>query len=58
MAGGFIGADFDIREDLTAKLPEDWRAFNKAYIPVFIAIHPDKSKVAAGLACGMLWTIA
>jgi restriction system protein len=58
IAGGFIGADFDIREDLTGRLPADWRAFNKAYIPVFMAHAPDKSKVAAGLACGMLWTIA
>ena len=58
IAGGFIGADFDIREDLTGRLPADWRAFNKAYIPVFMAHVPDKSKVAAGLACGMLWTIA
>src|SRR5450759_2506548 len=58
IAGGFIGADFDIREDLTGRLPADWRAFNKAYIPVFMANFPDKSKVAAGLACGMLWTIA
>jgi len=58
VAGGFIGADFDIHEDLTAHLPEDWRAFNKSFIPIFLANQPGKSKVAAGLACGMLWTIA
>lgn len=58
VAGGFIGADFDIHEDLIGRLPGDLRAFNKAYIPVFMANVPDKSKVAAGLACGMLWTIA
>lgn len=55
--GGFIGADFDIREDLTNQLPENWRDFNKKYIPVFMKNVPDKTKVAAGLACGMLWTI-
>jgi restriction system protein len=57
VAGGFIGADFDIREDLTSKLPENWRDFNQKYIPIFMKNVPDKTKVAAGLACGMLWTI-
>lgn len=55
--GGFIGADFGITEDLTNKFPEEWRAFNKAYIPTYLAGRPGKSKVAAGLACGALWTI-
>lgn len=57
-AGSFIGADFDIDQDLTAKLTDIWRDFNREFIPVFLAIHPDKSKVAAGLACGFLWTVA
>lgn len=56
-AGGFIGADFGINEDLSKKLPDEWRAFNKAFIPVYLAGHPGKSKVTAGLACGALWTI-
>ena len=54
----FIGADFEINQDLTNSLPELWREFNKIFIPEFIKTHPDKSKVAAGLACGALWTIA
>jgi restriction system protein len=57
-AGGFIGADFEINEDLSRALPEQWREFNKKFIPVFLASHPGKSKVSAGLACGALWTIA
>ena len=56
--GQFIGADYGIKEDLTSKLPENWREFNKAFIPVFLANRPDKSKVAAGLACGALHTVA
>jgi restriction system protein len=56
-AGGFIGADYEIDEDLTGKLPEEWREFNAAYIPVYQKNRPDKSKIAAGLACGSLWTI-
>ena len=56
--GGFIGTDFGIKEDLTGKLPDEWRTFNKRYIPVYLATHPDKSKIAAGLACGFLWTVS
>ena len=58
LAGNFIGADFDINQDLTGKLPEEWRAFNKQFIPIFMSNHPDKTKIGAGLACGALWTIA
>jgi restriction system protein len=57
LAGGFIGADFGIEQDLSGKLPDEWRQFNAAFIPVFLAGHPDKSKIAAGLACGALWTV-
>jgi restriction system protein len=57
-AGNFIGVDFGIAEDLTGKLPEEWRAFNKKFIPVYQTIHPDKTKIAAGLACGFLWTVS
>ena len=56
--GSFIGADFDIHEDLTDNLPENWRDFNSKYRPVWLENNPGKSKVAAGLACGMLWTIS
>ena len=56
-AGGYIGVDFAIKEDLSKSLPDEWRAFNKKYIPVYLAAHPDKSKVTAGLACGAVWTV-
>jgi restriction system protein len=38
-------------------LPDNWRDFNKHFIPVYLENHKDKKKIAAGLACGMLWTI-
>lgn len=57
-AGNFIGADFGIHQDLSAVLPEDWRVFNHAFIPQWLQQNPGKSKVAAGLACGALWTVA
>ena len=57
-AGGFIGTDFDIHEDLSRKLPDEWREFNKLFIPVFLKNRPDKTKISAGLACGALWTVS
>lgn len=58
LAGGFIGADFGIEQDLSGQLPEEWRQFNAAFIPVFLANRSDKSRIAAGLACGALWTVS
>jgi restriction system protein len=56
-AGRYIAADFGIDEDVSRKLPDDWRVFNKQFIPVFLAKHPEKSNISAGLACGSLWMI-
>ena len=58
LKGQFIGADFGIKRDLSADLHDDWRVFNQNLIPAFLAVHPQKSKIAAGLACGALWTVA
>ena len=43
---------------MTKNLPDNWREFNLKFIPVWLEKHPGKSKVAAGLSCGALWTIA
>lgn len=56
-AENFIGADYMISQDLSSQLPDDWRQFNKTMIPVYLNLNPEKSKVAAGLACGMLHTV-
>lgn len=58
LKGNFIGADFDLNQDLSKHLYENWRDFNKKFIPVWLENHPEKSKVSAGLACGALWTVA
>jgi restriction system protein len=57
VAGSFIGAGWLPAIDLTGKLPEVWRDFNKTFIPVYVELYPGSSKIAAGLACGMLYTI-
>lgn len=56
--GNFIGGNFDVNTDLSGRLPDNWRDFNKEFIPLWLAGHPGKSKVSAGLACGALWTVA
>ena len=50
----FIGADYGIQENLAGKLPEDWREFNRKFIPIFLEAHPGKTRVGAGLSCGAL----
>jgi len=57
-AQGFIGADFGVERDLTGDLSNDWRGFNEKLIPIYLAGRPLKTQIAAGLACGALWTIA
>lgn len=56
-AGGYIGADFDVTGDLSRRLPDEWREFNKEFIPLFLARYPEKTRIGAGLVCGMVWTI-
>jgi restriction system protein len=56
--GNFIATGFIRDRDLTNRLSENWRDFNKKFIPLLLKQNPDKTKVSAGLACGMLWTIA
>lgn len=53
----YIGANYDIQQDLSNQLPENWRDFNAKFRDVWLKKFPSKSKIAAGLACGMLWTI-
>lgn len=55
---GFIGIAYGIEEDLTNRLPDRWREFNDEFCPIYLKNHPDKSKIAAGLACGFIWTVS
>ena len=53
---GFLGTDYDIREDLTGLLPENWREFNSQWLPRLLPLY--RNKIAAGLAAGNLWTVS
>ena len=54
----YVGVGFDIEVDLKNDLPDNWRDFNKKYIPIYLNKNPEKSKVTAGLACGAIWTVS
>jgi len=54
--GNFVGVGFIPGIDFTGKLPNEWREFNKKYIPAYLEKNPGASKVKAGLACGALHT--
>ena len=54
----YVGVSFGIDKDLSNDLPENWRDFNKKYIPLYLEKNPDKSKVTAGLACGAIHTVS
>ena len=56
--GGFVGTDFDVHHDLSGRLPDNLRDFNKEFIPIYLESNPDKSKITAGLACGAIWTVS
>lgn len=55
--GSYIGAGWFGDINLSKKLPDNWREFNKEFIPKYLKENPNKSKVVAGLACGMLYKI-
>lgn len=54
--GNFIGVHWGFKDDLTGQFGDSWRDFNARFRPEFLARNPHKTMVAAGLACGMLWT--
>jgi restriction system protein len=56
--GNFIGTDFGVHMDLSKELIDNWKEFNRKFIPIYLENRQAKTKVAAGLACGTLWTVS
>lgn len=54
---GFVGVGWLADTDLTGAFPDDWRAFNARYIPLVKERDAITSNIAAGLACGAIWTV-
>lgn len=56
-SSGCIAAGFLHDIDLKTKLYEEFRTFNKEFIPVYLESRPGKTRIGAGLACGALWMV-
>ena len=56
-ANGYIGIDNDLQRDIGPYLTDNWRHFNAKMVPEYLKLYPNKSKIAAGLACGVAWTV-
>jgi restriction system protein len=57
LEGNFIGVDFISHVNFTGQFGDEWREFNKHYIPSYLQLHPARTRIAAGLACSSLYTI-
>ena len=55
--GKFVGVDFIKDEDLTNNISNNSHDFKGKYVPMWLEKHPEKTKVAASQACGVLWRI-
>lgn len=55
---GFIGVDYDVDFSVAEFLNSDLRSFNESFKPKFHSMFPDRSKIAVGLACAFIWTVA
>jgi len=55
----FVGVSYGLETDISADLFENWRDFNKKYIDKIIDLSGGtKSRVGAGLNCGVIWTLS
>jgi len=59
LENNFIGVgwfkDYDL--NLILKASPEWKAFNQEMIPIYLKEHPNRKKVAAGLACAATFTV-
>jgi restriction system protein len=54
---GWIGADHCAAFDLATSLPPEWEGFKTKFSEVYLKTQPGKSKIAAGLAAGVLFRV-
>lgn len=52
---GYIQIDPRLPIDVSADLSLEWKLFNEKYRSKYLELHPEYTKVGAGLACGALW---
>ena len=56
-AESWVGTGWLDSIDLTGRFTDNWRDFNREFIPVAIEQFGMNSRVSAGLACGQTWTL-
>lgn len=55
----YVGVSFGLDVDISNHLYENWRDFNSKYIDLVIKkSNGEKSRVGAGLNCGVIWTLS
>jgi restriction system protein len=54
---GWVGVGWMSTVDLTGEFPDEWRKFNKKYIDIVMEHDHITTRIGAGLACGMTWTV-
>lgn len=59
LTGGYVGTSWfrDLNLQKALSDADDWKAFNREMIPVYLKNHPETKKVAAGLFCGFTFTV-
>lgn len=53
----YIGCGFEVNQDLSAVISDDWEAFKENCVPILLRDSTYKTNVSAGVACGFLYTI-
>lgn len=53
----WVGTGWLENLDLSGRFHDNWRDFNKEFIPIAMNDYGITSKVSAGLACGQTWTL-
>lgn len=57
LEGGFIGIDFDLKEELSDFINYNWEAFKKKFKPYYKNLNPEKSNGAIGLHAGSVHAV-
>jgi restriction system protein len=54
---GWVGTGWLEGINLEDRFKENWKEFNAEFVPIVMETNQIETKVAAGLACGMTWTL-
>ena len=55
---GFVGVDYDIKENLSEITFDDKSEFNEACVPIYLEYNPDKTDQAGVVACSAIYAVS